>query len=423
DELTDAFTEQMRWLEEEGVDAILVETIFDTLNAKAAIEAHRRAANDLPLMLSMTVSDNSGRTLSGQTVETFCSTVAYAQPLSIGMNCGLGPEGMIPYVRRMQACLPHCYISCHPNAGLPNAMGEYDISPDEMAQQMRQLIEDDIAQIIGGCCGTTPEHIRALAALSQQVKRKKRNESQQTAENAGLCLTGLDRFVFTPSDFVVVGERCNVAGSRKFLRLINEKQYDDALSIARQQVEQGAMVIDLNMDDGLLDARTEVCNFLRLMASDPSIARVPVMIDSSDFRVIEEGLKCWQGKAIVNSISLKQGEEEFLRQARTVHRMGAAVVVMCFDEEGQATDYERRIRICQRAYDLLTKQVGMHPTDIIFDPNVLTIATGMAEHANYASDFIRATQWIHENLPGARVSGGLSNLSFAFRGNNPLREA
>lgn len=424
DELADVFAEQMQWLVEEGVDAILVETIFDTLNAKAAIEAYRRLQAEVPLMLSMTVSDRSARTLSGQTVEAFCATVAYAKPLTIGMNCGMGPEGMLPLLRRMKECVDgDIYLTCHPNAGLPNAMGEYDVTAADLARQMQPLVSEGITQIIGGCCGTTLEHITALCEMSAGTPSNSRRVGENGREGLSLVLTGLDVFRYAPDEFVMVGERCNVAGSRKFLRLINEKQYDEALTIARNQVEKGAMVIDLNMDDGLLDTKEEMCHFLRLMASDPTVSRMPVMIDSSRFDVIEAALKNWQGKAIVNSISLKQGEAEFLRQARIVHRMGAAVVVMCFDEEGQATSYERRIRICQRAYDLLTREVGMVATDIIFDPNILTIATGMAEHANYALDFIRATRWVHENLPGARVSGGLSNLSFAFRGNNPLREA
>lgn len=437
DELESAYQEQMQVLMEEGVDAILMETIFDTLNAKAGISAYLKAqaATHLstPLMLSLTVSDASGRVLSGQTVEAFVASVLHAHPLSIGINCGLGAEGILPLLRQLRTALAAqaagepIYLSCHPNAGLPNAMGGYDDTPEKMAADMRPFFAEQLVDIAGGCCGTTPEHIAAIRAASQEEGLSRRCSFSADESPLGVCrhltLTGLEAYSYSPEDFVVVGERCNVAGSRKFLRLIKEHQYDEALDIARRQVEQGAMVIDVNMDDGLLDAQEEMRTFLRLLAADPSICRVPVMVDSSRFGVIEEGLKALQGKCIVNSISLKLGEEHFLQQARVVRRLGAAVIVMCFDEEGQATDYERRIRICQRAYRLLTEQVGFAPSDIIFDPNVLTIATGMAEHAQYALDFIRATRWITEHLSGARVSGGLSNLSFAFRGNNYLREA
>lgn len=439
DELELAFYEQISTLVETGVDGILLETFFDTLNMKAAISAYIRATQtidrDIPLFLSGTVSDNSGRLLSGQTIEAFVASVAYAHPLAIGMNCGLGANAMIPLIRRMKeavnnvfACTPSClrpHISCHPNAGLPNQFGTYDDTPDEMVSQMRPLIDEQLADIIGGCCGTTPAHIKAMNdQLLGKVNGTTAGQQDITASQPStFTVSGQEAFTYTANDFIVVGERCNVAGSRKFLRLINEKQYEEALDIARAQIEKGAMVIDINMDDGLLDAKTEMHTFLSLIAADPSISRVPVMVDSSRFEVIEEGLKCCQGKCIVNSISLKQGEAEFLRQAHIVKRLGAAVIVMCFDEEGQATDYDRRISISQRAFRLLTEQVGFAPSDIIFDPNVLTIATGMAEHANYARDFIRATDWITHNLKGARVSGGLSNLSFAFRGNNYLREA
>lgn len=443
DALEAAYLEQMQVLMEEGVDAILMETIFDTLNAKAGISAYlkAKAATHLstPLMLSLTVSDASGRVLSGQTVESFVVSVLHASPLSIGINCGLGAEGILPLLRQLRTALAEhateqIYVSCHPNAGLPNAMGGYDDTPDKMAADMRPILAAHLAQIVGGCCGTTPEHIAAIHALSEEYSTTGNSDNSVNSGSTGatgthgtpavpLTLTGLEAYSYAPEDFVVVGERCNVAGSRKFLRLIKEKNYEQALDIARRQIEQGAMVIDVNMDDGLLDAQEEMRTFLRLVAADPAICRVPVMVDSSRFEVIEEGLKALQGKCIVNSISLKQGEEHFLQQARAVRRLGAAVIVMCFDEEGQATDYERRIRICERAYRLLTEQVGFPPSDIIFDPNVLTIATGMAEHADYASDFIRATRWIAEHLPGTRVSGGLSNLSFAFRGNNYLREA
>ena len=432
DELEAAYSEQMRVLIEEGVDGIIIETAFDTLNVKAALSAFAKmqnaASTQIPLFISMTISDASGRTLSGQTIEAFVTSVAHANPLVIGMNCGLGAEAMIPYIKRMRECWDG-YISCHPNAGLPNQFGEYDDTPEDMVRQIRPMLEEGLVDVIGGCCGTTPEHIKALAELMQNAECRMQNDStaQHNSEfcilNSALEISGLESFRYSPSDFVVVGERCNVAGSRKFLRLINEKKYDEALDIARTQVEKGAMVIDVNMDDGLLDAKQEMTTFLNLLASDPSICRVPIMVDSSRFEVIEAGLKCCQGKCIVNSISLKQGEETFIKQAMVCKRLGAAIIVMLFDEEGQANDYDRRIAIASRAYKLLTEQVGINPCDIIFDPNVLTIATGMAEHANYARDFIRATEWITKNLPGARISGGLSNLSFAFRGNNYLREA
>lgn len=437
DELEGAYLQQMTALVEGGVDALLVETIFDTLNAKAAISAYLRVLetmgktrDDLPLMLSMTVSDASGRTLSGQTIEAFITSTAHAHPLSVGMNCGLGAEAMVPYLRRMRIALQQSsrqgaspLLSCHPNAGLPNQFGGYDDTPEDMVAQIGPMLQEGLVEIVGGCCGTTPEHIRAMAELIRSVQPLHSEEASATVQTKTSSYSGLESFAYGPSDFVVTGERCNVAGSRKFLRLINKKQYDEALDIARTQIEKGAMVVDVNMDDGLLDAEAEMRTFLNLLASDPSICRVPLMIDSSRFAVIETGLKCSQGKCIVNSISLKQGETEFLRQARICHRLGAAVIVMCFDEEGQATDYDRRIAICQRAYRLLTEEVGMEACDIIFDPNVLTIATGMAEHAYYARDFIRATEWISRHLPGTRVSGGLSNLSFAFRGNNYVREA
>ncbi len=445
DELADAYLEQIEVLIDEGVDGIIIETAFDTLNVKAAIKSfteaveHRNA--DVQLFISMTISDASGRTLSGQTIEAFVASVAHAHPTAIGMNCGLGAEAMIPYLKRMRKVW-NGYISCHPNAGLPNQFGQYDDTPEDMARQIRPMLDEGLVDIIGGCCGTTPEHIKKIlppyplplegrgssnaSFAAKDDSKTMTSSSLITGGDLGsgyLQLSGLESFTYAPTDFVVVGERCNVAGSRKFLRLINEKKYDEALDIARTQVEKGAMVIDVNMDDGLLDAKQEMITFLNLLASDPSICRVPIMVDSSRFDVIEAGLKCCQGKCIVNSISLKLGEEEFLKQAQVVKRLGAAVIVMLFDEEGQATDYERRIQIAERAYRLLTEKVGILPTDIIFDPNVLTIATGMAEHVNYARDFIRAAEWITKHLPGARISGGLSNLSFAFRGNNYLREA
>ena len=422
DQLETAYLEQILVLVEEGVDGILIETIFDTLNAKAAISACLKAGAP-EILLSMTVSDASGRTLSGQTVEAFVTSVMHANPLCVGLNCGLGADGMLPYLRQMSAFAP-TFVSCHPNAGLPNEFGAYEDSPEDMVRQMTPYLEEHLVNMIGGCCGTTPAHIAAMRAMLDHLPdtyTKRVPKSRKGVQP--LLLSGLDVLKANAKTFVKVGERCNVAGSRKFLRLIGEKHYDEALDIARKQVEDGAMVIDINMDDGMLDAKQEVQTFLNLVASDPSISRVPIMIDSSRFEVIEAGLKCCQGKGIVNSISLKMGEEEFLAKARVVKRLGAAVIAMCFDEEGQATDYQRRIKVCQRMYKLLTEEAGFAPEDIIFDPNVLTIATGMPEHAAYAQDFIRATRWVTDNLPGTRVSGGLSNLSFAFRGNNYLRES
>lgn len=450
DELEDAYLEQIKVLVDEGVDAILIETIFDTLNAKAAASAYIKVKDEmiaaavargetpraLEVMFSMTVSDASGRTLSGQTIEAFAISVMHAKPLSIGLNCGLGADGMIPYLRRMGKLAP-CFISCHPNAGLPNQFGGYDDTPEDMVRLMTPYMDEKLVNMIGGCCGTTPEHIAAmrkmLDALPADYERRKPAPAFVTSPL--LRLAGLEPLMVSqvrPSngadnsnveDFVPVGERCNVAGSKKFLRLINEKNYEEALDIARKQVEDGAQVVDVNMDDGLLDAKQEMRTFLNLLASDPAISRVPIMVDSSRFEVIEEGLKCVQGKCIVNSISLKMGEDAFIEHAKTVKRLGAAVIVMLFDEEGQATNYDRRVAIASRAYKLITEKCGFDPSDIIFDPNVLTVATGMAEHNAYAHDFIRACRWIIDNLPGVRISGGLSNLSFAFRGNNYLREA
>ncbi len=426
DQLEAVYYEQMCPLIDEGVDALLIETIFDTLNAKAALSAAQRAMADMgrrvELMLSMTVSDASGRTLSGQTVEAFVVSVAHAEPLSVGLNCSLGAGGMLPYLRRMAAAAS-CAVTAHPNAGLPNQFGAYDDTPADMVAQMQSYLDEQLVNVIGGCCGTTPAHIAAMHALLQQGDALHRDRRPFHLDaHPGGQLAGLEPVRISQA-FFNVGERCNVAGSRKFLRLINEKNYDEALDIARRQVDDGAMAIDVNMDDGLLDATAEMQTFLNLLASDPAVSRVPIMVDSSRFEVIEAGLKCAQGKCIVNSISLKEGEAPFLDHARTVRRLGAAVIVMAFDEQGQATNYDRRVEICSRAYRLLTQEVGFAPEDIIFDPNVLTIATGIAEHNNYAVDFIRATEWIHHHLPGTHVSGGLSNLSFAFRGNNYLREA
>ena len=422
DELYEAYFEEADALIEGGVDALLIETIFDTLNAKvaldASIQAMKKHEKQLSLMLSVTVSDLAGRTLSGQTLDAVLASVSTYPIFSIGLNCSFGAKQMLPFLRQLARKAPY-YISAYPNAGLPNAMGLYDETAESMAPQMGQMVDEGLVNIIGGCCGTDEHFIAKYPALVEGKKPRKPAEKPET-----MWLSGLDMLDVTKDvHFVNVGERCNVAGSRKFLRLIKEKQYDEAVSIARKQVADGALVIDINMDDGLLDARQEMVNFLNMIAAEPDIASVPVMLDSSDWNVIVSGLKCVQGKSIVNSISLKEGEEVFIKHAMDVKRYGAAVVVMCFDEEGQATSYERRIEIAKRAYHILTQQVGMNPLDIIFDPNILAVATGMPEHDAYAADFIRATQWIRENLPGAHVSGGVSNLSFSFRGNNYIREA
>ena len=422
DALFDAYSEQVAAMIEGGIDAVLIETIFDTLNAKVAIDASlsemKKAGVDLPIMLSVTITDLSGRTLSGQTLDAFLASVSSYPIFSVGLNCSFGAEQMRPYLKELAAKAPY-YISIHPNAGLPNSMGEYDETAEIMVPQMASFVNEGLVNIIGGCCGTTEEFI---AGYVKVVEGKKPHIPVDAPKE--MILSGLEQFRLTPEiSFVNVGERCNVAGSRKFLRLIKEKNYEEALTIARKQVDDGALVLDINMDDGLLEAKDEMAHFVNMISSEPEIARVPLMIDSSDWEVVVSALKCVQGKAIVNSISLKEGEEVFIRHAKDVLRFGAAVVVMCFDEEGQATSYERRIEIAERAYKILTEKVGFPPQDIIFDPNILAICTGMKEHNSYAVDFIRATEWIKKNLPGAHVSGGVSNLSFSFRGNNYIREA
>ena len=422
DALFDAYSEQVAAMIEGGIDAVLIETIFDTLNAKVAIDASlsemKKAGIDLPIMLSVTITDLSGRTLSGQTLDAFLTSVSSYPIFSVGLNCSFGAEQMRPYLKELAAKAPY-YISIHPNAGLPNSMGEYDETAEIMVPQMASFVNEGLVNIIGGCCGTTEEFI---AGYVKVVEGKKPHIPVDAPKE--MILSGLEQFRLTPEiSFVNVGERCNVAGSRKFLRLVKEKNYEEALTIARKQVDDGALVLDINMDDGLLEAKDEMSHFVNMISSEPEIARVPLMIDSSDWEVVVSALKCVQGKAIVNSISLKEGEEVFIRHAKDVLRFGAAVVVMCFDEEGQATSYERRIEIAERAYKILTEKVGFPPQDIIFDPNILAICTGMKEHNSYAVDFIRATEWIKKHLPGAHVSGGVSNLSFSFRGNNYIREA
>lgn len=426
DELAAAYQEQMEALLEGGVDALLIETIFDSLNAKAAIyaaeTAMKKIGREVPLMLSVTVSDIAGRTLSGQTLDAFLASVQHAPIFSIGLNCSFGAKQLKPFLEGLAARAPY-YISAYPNAGLPNSLGQYDQTPEEMASEVKEYIDEGLVNIIGGCCGTTEEYIAKYQELIVSGSAWVSPHIPATTPER-LWLSGLELLEQTPEmNFINVGERCNVAGSRKFLRLINEKKYEEALSIARKQVEDGALVIDVNMDDGLLDAREEMTTFLNLVMSEPDIARVPVMIDSSKWEVIEAGLKCLQGKSIVNSISLKEGEEIFIEHARLIKKLGAAVVVMAFDEKGQADTFERKIEVCARAYKILTEQVDFNPHDIIFDPNVLAVATGIEEHDNYAVDFIKATGWIKKNLPGAHVSGGVSNLSFSFRGNNYIREA
>jgi 5-methyltetrahydrofolate--homocysteine methyltransferase len=420
--LVEAYTEAIRGLVDGGADLLMVETIFDTLNAKAALFAiaqyAERTGLSLPVMISGTITDASGRTLSGQTAEAFWYSVSHVKPLSIGLNCALGADQLRQYVQEL-ARIADCHVSAHPNAGLPNALGGYDASPERMAEQIGEWARSGLVNMVGGCCGTTPEHIAAIAAAVQGVAPR-----AVVTPEPRLRLSGLEPFVVGPTtNFVNVGERTNVTGSARFAKLILEGNYTEALAVARQQLESGAQVIDVNMDEGLLDAQHAMVTFLNLVASEPDIARVPIMVDSSKWSVIEAGLQCLQGKGIVNSISLKEGEAEFLRQARLVRQYGAAVIVMAFDEEGQADTVERKVAICTRAYRLLTEQAGVPAQDIIFDPNIFAIGTGIEEHADYAVAYFEATRRIKASLPGARVSGGVSNVSFAFRGNNPLREA
>ncbi len=422
DELVNAYAEQTRGLIDGGVDILLVETIFDTLNAKAALfaiaQVQKEKGTDLPLMISGTITDASGRTLSGQTPEAFYISVAHAQPFSVGLNCALGAKDMRPHIEAISKTAL-CYVSAYPNAGLPNAFGGYDETPEMMGEALEDFVKSGFVNIIGGCCGTTPEHIKVFSAVA-----KKYSTRQLPKPIKFTRLSGLEPVTITPeSNFVNVGERTNVTGSAKFLKLIKEDKYDEALSVAKEQVDGGAQIIDINLDEGMIDGKEAMGRFLNLVASEPDIARVPIMIDSSKWEIIEEGLKRIQGKGIVNSISLKGGEEEFLRQAQLVKQYGAAVIVMAFDEQGQADSYERRIEICERAYKLLTEKLQFPAEDIIFDPNIFPVGTGMEEHRQNAIDFFRATKWIKDNLPHAHVSGGVSNVSFSFRGNNTVREA
>ena len=422
DELVEAYEEQMVALLEEGVDTLLIETIFDTLNAKAAIfaaeNAMRIVGREVPIMLSVTVSDVGGRTLSGQTLDAFLASVMHSTIFSVGLNCSFGAQQMKPFLQQLAAHAPY-YISAYPNAGLPNSLGQYDETPEHMALEIKEYLDEHLVNIIGGCCGTDERYIAQYVPLVKDA-----TPHIPVNREDSLILSGLEELKQSHENrFINVGERCNVAGSRKFLRLIKEKNYEEALTIARKQVEDGAMMLDINMDDGLLEAKDEMVNFLNLIMSEPEIAKVPIMLDSSKWEVIEAGLKCLQGKSVVNSISLKEGEALFLERAQMIKRLGAAVIVMAFDEEGQATTFERKIQVCERAYRLLTEVVHLNPNDIIFDPNILSVATGIEEHNAYAVDFIRATEWIKQHLPFAHVSGGVSNLSFAFRGNNYIREA
>ena len=421
-EMKASYREQVEGLLDGGVDLLLVETIFDTLNAKAALVAINEALKErkirIPVMVSGTITDASGRTLSGQTVEAFLNSLSHVDLLSIGLNCSLGAKEMLPYLTELSHKAPF-YISAHPNAGLPNQFGEYDETPATMGHFVKDFLDNRLLNIIGGCCGTTPEHIKELVKLASQVVPHKKNKPVKATRLSGLEPLTIEK----ESNFVNIGERCNVSGSIKFARLIREEKYEEALAVAREMVEGGAQVIDVNMDDAMLDAEKEMTRFLHLLMSEPDIARLPVMVDSSKWSVIEAGLQCLQGKAIVNSISLKEGEVAFKEYAEKIKNYGAAVVVMAFDEKGQATSYQQRIDICQRAYNILVNEVGFPPQDVIFDPNVLTVGTGIGEHNNYAVDFINATRWIKQHLPYAKVSGGISNVSFSFRGNNTLREA
>ena len=422
DELVIAYSEQARGLIEGGCDLLLVETIFDTLNAKAALFAIQNVCKEknikMPVMVSGTITDASGRTLSGQTTEAFLNSISHVDLLSVGLNCALGAKDMRPYLEELSNKAPF-YVSAYPNAGLPNQFGEYDQDAHEMGHQIEDFLRAGFLNIVGGCCGTTPAHIKRIAELAKLSKPRKKPVADTL-----MHLSGLEPLTLRPeSNFMNVGERTNVTGSKKFLRLINEGNYEEALSIAKDQVDGGAQVIDVNMDEGMLDSEAAMTKFLNLIASEPDISKVPIMIDSSKWSVIEAGLKCVQGKAIVNSISLKEGEEKFIEQANKIKQYGAAVIVMAFDEKGQADTLQRRIDICKRAYDVLVDKVHFPPQDIIFDPNIFPVATGMEEHRLNALDFFNATKWIKENLPHAKVSGGVSNVSFSFRGNDHVREA
>ena len=422
DQLKEAYTEQVNALIDGGVDLLLVETVFDTLNCKAALFAIEDVFESkgirIPIMVSGTITDESGRTLSGQTAEAFLNSISHIPLLSVGFNCALGTKAMRPYVRELAQKAPF-FVSAYPNAGLPNEMGEYDESPEAMGAQLEDFMQNALVNIVGGCCGTTPEHIAEFVRIAKKYKAREIPELKKAMRLSGLEAVTISQ----ESNFANIGERTNVMGSKKFKRLIKDDNLEKALEVALHQVEGGAQAIDVNMDDGMLEGEECMIHFLNLIASDPDISRVPIMVDSSKWHIIEAGLKCTQGKGIVNSISLKEGEEVFKQHAKTILKYGAAVVVMAFDEKGQAADYKEKIRICKRAYHILVDEIGFPAEDIIFDPNILTVATGIDEHNNYAVDFFKATKWIKENLPYAKVSGGVSNVSFSFRGNNIVREA
>ena len=422
DQLKEAYTEQVNALIDGGVDLLLVETVFDTLNCKAALFAIEDVFESkgirIPIMVSGTITDESGRTLSGQTAEAFLNSISHIPLLSVGFNCALGTKAMRPYVRELAKKAPF-FVSAYPNAGLPNEMGEYDESPEAMGAQLEDFMQNGLVNIVGGCCGTTPEHIAEFVRIAKKYKAREIPELKKAMRLSGLEAVTISQ----ESNFANIGERTNVMGSKKFKRLIKDDNLEKALEVALHQVEGGAQAIDVNMDDGMLEGEKCMTHFLNLIASDPDISRVPIMVDSSKWHIIEAGLKCTQGKGIVNSISLKEGEEVFKQHAKTILKYGAAVVVMAFDEKGQAADYKEKIRICKRAYHILVDEIGFPAEDIIFDPNILTVATGIDEHNNYAVDFFKATKWIKENLPYAKVSGGVSNVSFSFRGNNIVREA
>ncbi len=423
DQVYESYKEAAAGLLDGGADILLVETIFDTLNAKAALYAIQELLEErnlqVPVMISGTIVDQSGRTLSGQTTEAFWNSISHVKNLlSVGLNCSLGPKQMRSFIQEL-ASIADCFVSIYPNAGLPNEFGEYDESPQSMAEVLTEFAEEGFYNIVGGCCGTTPEHIKAFSEMAANLTPR-----EIPIREPYLRLSGLEPLTFRPNtNFVNVGERTNVTGSKKFARLIKEENYEEALSVAQQQVEGGAQILDVNMDEGMIDSEKVMVKFLNLMMSEPDIAKLPIMLDSSKWSVIEAGLKCLQGKGVVNSISLKEGEEEFIRQAKIVMNYGAAVIVMAFDEEGQADTYERKIEICERAYKILTERIGFPPQDIIFDPNIFAVATGIDEHNEYAINYIEATKWIKRNLPLAKVSGGVSNISFSFRGNNTVREA
>ncbi|HQF22068.1 MAG TPA: homocysteine S-methyltransferase family protein, partial [Polyangiaceae bacterium] len=422
EEVKNAYAQQIRALLEGGVDLLLAETVFDTLNVKACIvameEVFESMGRRVPIMLSATITDRSGRTLSGQTIDAFWVSVRHANPLSVGINCALGADEMRPYIEELSK-RGDTLVSCYPNAGLPNAFGQYDETPAHTASVLRSFAEDGLLNIVGGCCGTTPDHIRAIGEAMKGLSPRVVPEHDGKTRYAGLETLTVDE----TSNFIMIGERTNVTGSRRFAKLIMKAEYSRALEVALEQSRGGANILDVNMDEAMLDAEAAMSTFLTWVASEPEIARLPMMIDSSKWSVIEAGLRCHQGKAIVNSLSLKEGEESFVERARQVRRFGAAVVVMAFDEQGQADTADRKVEICSRAYRLLTERVGFPPEDIIFDPNVFAVATGIEEHNRYAMEFIEAVRRIKAELPKAKVSGGISNLSFSFRGNEPVREA